>query len=275
MKRILLALLTATLAFGSQAQNDSTLLTSTNPLVATTGPNVLGPGRLMLEGSFEGYMKEMSNLVIVTDDGPVGYNYRNLEAKTLLRFGVGSSTELMLGLSASHASGILIQQSIPDDNLTVTPAVGVRMKLYDGGLKWYQPRIAFLTTIGLPYRQGTPGNDDNEVLVEPLIGIQARHHLGHRLMLDWQLDYTWNEHYPSIEVGNGPHCMLALRWLPTDRWLLGVGSDIGMSWFEACWQATPALQLSAHVGASLGLSLTTSGNFINANALLGASWRLR
>lgn len=268
MKKTIITIVAAALAFGVHAQQDSSLLHSANPLLTATGPNVLGGGGLMLEGMLGGQHYHDN----YTADGS---NFWWAGCGATLRYGVGSSAELTLGLRVGHLDGIYKQQSVPANNLSVVSSVGARLKLYDGGLHWYLPRVTFYTTIGLPYRQGRVAQLGGETVVEPTIGLQMRHHAGRRWMVDWALGYSWNEHFPQFVDGNGPQFLLAVRWLPTERWLLSVGAELGQTWLEARWQASRTLQLSAQAGISAAAALSSSGDMVDVNALLGVSWLIR
>ncbi len=250
-----------------------------NPLVSTTGPNVLGSGHIQWNTTLQ-----WDHLKYFTQEDILGAN-------TGFRFGVGNRAELTLDVKASHYSFIPFSQNqnhvqadsnnLPtaDNFTTVAPSVGARLLLYEG--KGWLPKVAFNTSVALASVSGRDWAAD-ETLVQPTIGLSFRNDLGKGWMLDYALNFTWNSHYPAQ---NYPPASLSVfaRWLATDRLMLGAGfttaswSEVFRGTFEVRYLATPDLQLSLQGGMSgiESLGVWNGSISITTHLMAGVSWTLR
>lgn len=253
-----------------------------NPLISTTGPNVLGSGRIQWNSNLEWFhIYHQSFLKMRTN---------TLGANTEVRFGVGSKAELTVGFGANHTfydrrylHFTNTEQPIKTDpnNILVAPSVGVKILLFEG--KGWLPQVAFHTNIALASNSNTTYFPKNYTAVQPTLGLRFRNQLGKRWMLDYSLDMTWNKLYP-IESFEGLSGSIYARWLATDRLMLGAGFRCGFSgdWsepfrgdFEVRYLANPNLQLTLQGGFSGGYELATEFGTIQAHLLTGVSWTIR
>ena len=151
-----------------------------NPLVATTGPNVLGQGKIQWNSQLEYMHYEWTSF------GPLANDLTNnsLGVGTSLRFGVGSRAELTLDLAGNYSN--LTGDSLRN-TCWLTPSVGARLLLFDG--RGWLPQVAFFTHVSVPVGQNAY-SDKWDSYVQPEIGLQFRNRLGQRWLLDYSLGYS-------------------------------------------------------------------------------------
>ena len=250
-----------------------------NPLVSTTGPNVLGSGHIQWNTSL--MWDHMRNFNI---NGTVGFD--GVGARTGFRFGIGNRAELTLGVEASHSvfnkmersmagSVISVNDLISPTNMKIAPSVGARLLLFEG--KGWLPKVTFNTSIAMAATKGYKYESDT--VVQPTIGLEFRNDLGKGWMLDYAVDFTWNRNSPRQ---NFPATTLSVfaRWLATERLLIGAGfktpnwTEPFKGLFEVRYLATPNLQLTLQGGLSNGNSL---GSYwaMETHVVAGVSWMLR
>ena len=250
-----------------------------NPLVSTTGPNVLGSGHIQWNTSLMWDHTRNFNI-----NGTVGFD--GVGARTGFRFGIGNRAELTLGVEASHSvfnkrersmagSVISVNDLISPTNMKIAPSVGARLLLFEG--RGWLPMVTFNTSIAMAATKGYKYESDT--VVQPTIGLEFRNDLGKGWMLDYAVDFTWNRNSPRQ---NFPATTLSVfaRWLATERLLIGAGFKTP-SWtepfkglFEVRYLATPNLQLTLQGGLSNGNSL---GSYwaMETHVVAGVSWMLR
>ena len=250
-----------------------------NPLVSTTGPNVLGSGHIQWNTSLMWDHMRSFNI-----NGTVGFD--GVGARTGFRFGIGNRAELTLGVEASHysiterersmaGSVISVNDLISPTNMKIAPSVGARLLLFEG--KGWLPKVTFNTSIAMAATKGYKYESDT--VVQPTIGLEFRNDLGKGWMLDYALDFTWNRNSPRQ---NFPATTLSVfaRWLATERLLIGAGfktpnwTEPFKGLFEVRYLATPNLQLTLQGGLSNGNSL---GSYwaMETHVVAGVSWMLR
>lgn len=252
-----------------------------NPLVSTTGPNVLGSGHIQWNSTLQWDYRQDSYRNYY-------HKYNGLGANTDFRFGIGNRAELTLGVEAYHYNYKtnwngsfdayeINSYGLTPDNLSIAPSVGARLLLYEG--KGWLPKVTFNTSVALAIVRGRTWAAD-ETLVQPTIGLAFRNDLGKGWMLDYALDFTWNRHYP---IQNYPPATFSLfaRWLATDRLLLGAGFSTAtwtepfMGALEVRYLASPDLQLTLQGGVSGGSGLGIWGSNFQSHALAGVNWMLK
>ena len=250
-----------------------------NPLVSTTGPNVLGSGHIQWNTSLMWDHTRNFNI-----NGTVGFD--GVGARTGFRFGIGNRAELTLGVEASHSvfnkrersmagSVISVNELISPTNMKIAPSVGARLLLFEG--KGWLPMVTFNTSIAMAATKGYKYESDT--VVQPTIGLEFRNDLGKGWMLDYAVDFTWNRNSPRQ---NFPATTLSVfaRWLATERLLIGAGfktpnwTEPFKGLFEVRYLATPNLQLTLQGGLSNGNSL---GSYwaMETHVVAGVSWMLR
>ena len=250
-----------------------------NPLVSTTGPNVLGSGHIQWNTSLMWDHMRSFNI-----NGTVGFD--GVGARTGFRFGIGNRAELTLGVEASHSvfnkmersmavSVISVNDLISPTNMKIAPSVGARLLLFEG--KGWLPKVTFNTSIAMAATKGYKYESDT--VVQPTIGLEFRNDLGKGWMLDYAVDFTWNRNSPRQ---NFPATTLSVfaRWLATERLLIGAGfktpnwTEPFKGLFEVRYLATPNLQLTLQGGLSNGNSL---GSYwaMETHVVAGVSWMLR
>ncbi len=250
-----------------------------NPLVSTTGPNVLGSGHIQWNTSLMWDHTRNFNI-----NGTVGFD--GVGARTGFRFGIGNRAELTLGVEASHysiterersmaGSVISVNDLISPTNMKIAPSVGARLLLFEG--RGWLPMVTFNTSIAMAATKGYKYESDT--VVQPTIGLEFRNDLGKGWMLDYAVDFTWNRNSPRQ---NFPATTLSVfaRWLATERLLIGAGfktpnwTEPFKGLFEVRYLATPNLQLTLQGGLSNGNSL---GSYwaMETHVVAGVSWMLR
>ena len=250
------------------AQNDTL-----NPLFSTTGPNVLGEGRIQWNSSLDYYR---SSLTFNEFD----YAFTNsFGATTGLRFGIGSRAELTFDVSGNYGfvESNLTGSVVTSSTNGARASVGVKL-LLSGGRRWL-PQVAFFTHVGVNNEQNAFNPSLRINRLQPQIGFMFRNQLGRRWAIDYSLGYAWSANSePGINFASQVQYSLFARWLAFDRLSFGVGvgnvnsaqSMIGD--FEVRYQPTSNIQLSLQSGSALGFGgrLTNS----QAHVLLGLHWTL-
>jgi hypothetical protein len=250
-----------------------------NPLVSTTGPDVLGSGHIQWNTSLMWDHMRSFNI-----NGTVGFD--GVGARTGFRFGIGNRAELTLGVEASHysiterersmaGSVISVNDLISPTNMKIAPSVGARLLLFEG--RGWLPMVTFNTSIAMAATKGYKYESDT--VIQPTIGLEFRNDLGKGWMLDYAVDFTWNRNSPRQ---NFPATTLSVfaRWLATERLLIGAGfktpnwTEPFKGLFEVRYLATPNLQLTLQGGLSNGNSL---GSYwaMETHVVAGVSWMLR
>ena len=250
-----------------------------NPLVSTTGPNVLGSGHIQWNTSLMWDHTRNFNI-----NGTVGFD--GVGARTGFRFGIGNRAELTLGVEASHSvfnkmelsmagSVISVNDLISPTNMKIAPSVGARLLLFEG--RGWLPMVTFNTSIAMAATKGYKYESDT--VIQPTIGLEFRNDLGKGWMLDYAVDFTWNRNSPRQ---NFPASTLSVfaRWLATERLLIGAGfktpnwTEPFKGLFEVRYLATPNLQLTLQGGLSNGNAL---GSYwaMETHVVAGVSWMLR
>lgn len=256
-----------------------------NPLLSTTGANVLGEGHIQWNSSLQwNHIKNHYSNYTRQFDG-IGIN-------TGFRFGIGNRAELTLGVEAFHYNyktnwegtgynsadmADMEGRGLAPDNISVAPSVGARLLLFEG--REWLPKVTFNTAVALATVHGRQWAAD-ETLVQPTIGLAFRNDLGKGWMLDYAVDFTWNRHFP---IQNFPvaSCSIFAHWLATDRLMLGAGFNTAtwtkpfMGAFEVRYLATHDLQLTLQGGVSSGESLGVWNGSAQVNALAGISWMIK
>ncbi len=243
-----------------------------NPLVATTGPNVLGQGHIQWNSNLEYLHYEINfshDPTIRVDRFGLGNG---------LRFGIGNRAELTVDLDCEYGMN---NSNRYRNGFGLTPSVGAKLLLSDGH-GWF-PQTAFFTHIAAPIP--LYNNAPWYTYVRPEIGFQFRNRLGQRWLLDYSLGFSWDGFSgdplaTSFDfLSDYVRYSLFARWLATDRLLLGVGvGNTNLVYqrsadFELRYQANPNLQLTVQASSKLGMSDVGTSNQVHA--LAGISWTIR
>ena len=253
----------------AHAQNDTL-----NPLLSTTGPNVLGAGRIQWSSSLDYY-----HLSQKYNQGQSVMASNSFGATTSLRFGVGNRAELSLNVSGAYSrlntQGVNIA---PSNAQNYYPSVGVKLLLNEG--RGWLPKVSFYTHVGLDIGQNAYQSNQWFKQVQPEIGLMFRNNLGGGYVLDYSLGYMWNAlSGPGIDIKNQIQYSIFARKLVGDRYTFGVGFGNNNSAhrfagdLEFRYLANPNLQLSARLGGTFGFQSTDYS--AQAHALLGVHWTLR
>lgn len=238
----------------AHAQNDTV-----NPLISTTGPNVLPAGDIQWKNQFG-----FSNIRYYGSS----FTSRSFTFDSRVRFGIGHHAELSLSLNAAKGS---IEYLAGDKDLysSFLPSIGAKLLIFEG--EGWKPTIAFNTSLGFPILHNQLIEDgvlEREFIVRPTIGLQFRNRLGSRWLLDYSLDLSWVYAGLPLVIPT-----LQARWLATDRLMLGAGIDED-GWNLSClYQVLPDLQLSFKGRYSL-ISNVTRG-VSDAHAFVGVNWMIR
>lgn len=261
----------------------------TNPLLSTTGPNTVGKGHVQLGGMATWYGFSHDHEVflatpMVHNSVNVHDNYRELGAGMALRYGFGSRFELMVGLTGADArSHIIFSNGSYDDTLTLlTPSLGLKMMLFEGGYGWL-PQVSAT----MAYRHSVakyPNRkwDSPEGGRGLILGFQFRNGLGARWTLDYGLSYRFGS---DIQLGINSARVYAMqkdkpfqfnimaRWLAADKLMVSFGMENVGGVAEVMWQATPTLQLKAQGGIAAGIG--PREGILETNAMVGFNWMMR
>jgi len=249
------------LSFTSQAQSDSI---PDSPLFSTSGANVLDEGDIMW----------CNNINIFHGRHKWGETYNTkytiFDANSGLRWGIGSRAELTLAFDASHSTGMVSEETIPDGNYCLTPSVGARLHLFGDGFKI--PVLTFYTDVTLPIRHGQLIDTYNETLAEPVIGIQLSRRFRRSLRLDLSLGYAWNQHNPYI-YGEPFRYSFNLRWLKNENHMISFGTQNHQAVIEHASQITDNLQLSESFMIAGGIN--DDVRVMEGYFAIGLNWKLR
>lgn len=242
--------------------------TVSNPLVTTTGPNVLGEGRIQWNSQIEYHH-------VGYNGGSMDFNSHSFGLSSGLRFGIGSRAELTLDLAGAYNTFDTVNFH---NTTSITPAVGAKLRLFDG--RGLLPQTSFFTHVAAPFGQNAY-NDRWYFLVQPEIGFQFRNHLGRSFLVDYSLGYSWNRYsFEDIDFTNHVQYSLYLRWLHSERLLTSIGIsnrnsihsptfDIeSRSLLRNDLQLTIALSVAAGYGNEVGLADRVHG-------LVGISWMIK
>lgn len=256
----------ALMAFAATAtaQNDTV-----NPLVATTGPNVLGAGHIQWNNSLE-YLHDENNL------GAYKYNSHSFGFATGFRFGIGSRAELTLNLSGQYNTF----DNVHFHNTTgVAPSVGAKLLLYEG-TRWL-PQTSFYTSVSNYFYQNA-FNEKWSTLVQPQIGFLFRNHLGKKWMIDYSLGYSWNRYSTDdyIDFASQIDYSLYLRQITTKGTMFSIGISNKNSArafagdIEVRHQFNDNLQTYLQIALAAGHG-SNAGIADRLHGLLGLSWMLK
>ena len=261
----------------AHAQNDTL-----NPLLSTTGPNVLGVGRIQWSSSLDYYhlsqKYNQAQPLMATNSFGATTSLR-FGATTSLRFGVGNRAELSLNVSGAYSRFFPQRLDItPSNAQNYYPSVGVKLLLNEG--RGWLPKVSFYTHVGLAIGQNAYQSNQWFKQVQPEIGLMFRNNLGGGYVLDYSLGYMWNAlSGPGIDIKNQIQYSIFARKLVGDRYTFGVGFGNNNSAhrfagdLELRYLANPNLQLSARLGGTFGFQSTDYS--AQAHALLGVHWTLR
>ena len=253
----------------AHAQNDTL-----NPLFSTTGPNVLGAGRIQWNSSLDYFH---SSYVLYGSESTLLSN--NFGATTGLRFGIGNRAELTLDVSGAYAL-LKTENYIGSVRNTQSyyPSVGVKLLLAEG--KGWLPQVAYFTHVGMVISESAFNPTIKYIIVQPEIGLMFRNRVGRSCAIDYSLGYAWNSGSdPGIDFRNQVQYSLFFRKLVSERHTVGVGIGNNnsahqfMGNIEWRYLVNPNLQLSLQAGGSLGLASDSYADRAHAN--LGIHWVLR
>ena len=251
-------MMTMVVSFAAKAQNDTV-----NPLISTTGPNVLDAGKLQLNGEMTWFHY---------------YNYFNhadeLGAGAGLRWGIGNRAELTFGVK--HEIFNMVGSDTITDSYRTTPSLGARLMLYEGNK--VLPTITFQTGVALPIGRNVNWGRFDDTHLQPSMVIQFRNRIGRRWMIDYAFGIEWYTPQFSTHMYGDFLYSVAARWVASDRLMLGIvvadrylNSGCGL---EVLYQATPTLQLGAKANFS-GIFDGFSAPVNNFNATVGINWMLK
>ena len=253
----------------AHAQNDTL-----NPLFSTTGPNVLGAGRIEWNSSLD-YFHSSYDLF----GSQTTHLSNNFGATTGLRFGIGNRAELTLDASGMYTLLKIENYNGPVRNTqNYYPSVGVKLLLAEG--KGWLPQVAFFTHVGMEISESAFNPTLWYKEVQPEIGLMFRNRIGRSWAIDYSLGYAWNSGYvPGIDFRNQVQYSLFFRKLVSERHTVGVGIGNNNSAHQLMgdveWRylVNPNLQLSLQAGGSLGFASDSYADQAHAN--LGIHWTLR
>ena len=256
---------------------------STNVLFLTSGPGVLGSGRLMA-----GFSAQWDCTEVLGGGGR--YNYYGADAG--LRWGIGGKAELTLGLGwytasiayptvTSSAKDVLFDTVDRYYIRNLQPSIGARLNLYEG--RGWLPQVTFNTKITVPFTLST--NFCNPDSLSPyghaMMSLQFRNIIGKRWAIDYSAGVWWHQTTGIYGVNRAewePEFTIFGRWLATDRLMLGVGYrhewESHRSAMEVTWQDTPELQLKAEASFGMGMRAVNDG-MLDIHTLVGLNWMLK
>lgn len=246
------------------AQNDTV-----NPLVATTGPNVLGEGRIQWNSSIE-YLHDGNNL------GAYQYNSNSFGLSSGFRFGIGKRAELTFDIAGRYNTF----DTVHFHNTTgITPSVGAKLLLYEGR-KWL-PQTSFYTSVSNPIHQNA-FNEQWSTMVQPQIGFQFRNRLGKMWMIDYSLGYSWNRYSTDdyIDFAKQIDYSLHVRRITSKGNLFSIGisnrnsAGTFVGDIEERFQISDNLQAYFQVALSGGYG-SSAGIVDRIHVLAGLNWMLK
>lgn len=258
--------------------------TDENPIFATSGPNILDKGGMLLhnELSFE-YL----------DINVVETKESIFSLGSSFRLGIGHNTELNLKLAAGYLQSVNVSDVKMQSEMLV-PSLGVKVGLFEG--RGVLPQMSFSTDVAIPLALyfGEQSNADF-MRPQPTIGLEFRNRIGRRFAIDYSLGYNWHS-YGYVEWNDGLRYSLAFNALITERLALGIawgkgnfraindgGTSISNSTITyltnkvnatLLYQATPNLQLSMRGNMQLGSSFDNWSDYsTTAELTAGFSWK--
>lgn len=252
----------------AHAQNDTL-----NPLFSTTGPNVLGEGRIQWNNTVDYYYS-------IQHFDNNNYTLNNaFGLSTGFRFGIGNRAELTLDVAGAYGK----VESTWIDGLTrnsgnTRAAAGAKLLLTEG--RGWLPQVAFFTSVG--WRTDKYAFNNIWVSrVQPQIGLMFRNRVGRAWAFDYSIGYSWEASSgPDIDFTSQIKYSIGVRRLIFDRLMLGIEISNGnsanrmASGIEARFQATPNLQLSLQEGFAFGLSKDLLAS-AQSHFLFGLHWTIR
>lgn len=266
MKHIVFLLVATFFAFNLSAQTDtsSSQPSDENPLFQTTGANVIGAGKIEMNGALDYFYfnKEYHQT------NPYHLRSDLIGANLGVRFGIGHRAEFNISLAGNTSAN--------EYNLTrneffssgiFTPSVGARLLLF-GGRKWV-PMVTFHTQVYFPMYFGRSFQYD----VQPLIALQFRNRIGERWALDYSLGYMWGQSVPASHLLGALRYSIFARCLITDRFMLGFGIENSGAKIEALWQLKPDLQLKAQ--SSFSAAFGGGMQSFESYSLIGINWMIK
>ena len=248
------------------AQNDTV-----NPLVSTTGPNVLGAGRIQWNNSIE-YLHDGSNL------GVYRYNSHSFGLATGFRFGIGSRAELTLDLEGRYNTFDNANHRF-HNTTGITPSIGAKLLLNEG--KGWLPQTSFYTYVSNSFDQH-PFDEEWSSLVQPQIGFQFRNRLGQSWLLDYSLGYSWNRYSTDDYINFVGQIDYSIHlWdIISEGKMVGFGisnrnsAHVFSGYTEVRRQLNDNLQLYFQVGIQAGFGKEV-GILDRLHGLVGLSWMLK
>lgn len=262
---------------------EQTLQPDSNSLTATTGPNTIGADRLQLSGNlgWSHFDYHDDYFTINPDNSMTEVNKSSvMNAFGLgagLRYGIGNIFELYLNPSGSmYSLRNRENDSIETQDLkTLGITFGGKLRFYEGGHGWVPSMAIFASLTALTYtRSGDNSTYSDNLYCTPSLGLQFRNRFGGRWLLDYSLGVNiYSGNAQNYKPTGAFDYSVMLRWLPTDRLMLGAGIDDNYGLFEVLWQATPALQVKAQAGVSGGVGLGSGMFYSYANA--GINWMIK
>lgn len=239
-----------------------------NPLIATTGPNVLGQGNIQWNSSLEYYHYGHNS-------ANLHFNTHSFGLATGMRFGIGNRAELTLDLAGAYNT---FDTTSFHNTTGFSPAVGAKLLLFEG--RGWLPKTSFFTYVAAPVQQNAY-NERWNTLVQPEIGFQFRNRLGKWFLLDYSLGYAWNRYsVEDINFINQVQYSLHLRWIHSDRQMTSIGLSNRNSIhapsvdIETRRQLTNDLQLTAAASVAAGFGLGV-GFSDRIHGFVGLSWMIK
>lgn len=242
-----------------------------NLLVSTTGPNVLGEGRIQWDNSIE-YFHDGGGL------GVYQYNSHSFGLSTGFRFGVGSRAELTLDINGRYNTFNNVNYRF-HNTTGITPSVGAKLLLYKG--RGWVPQTAFYTYVSNPINQ-QPFDEEWSSLVQPQIGFQFRNNLGKSWLLDYSLGYSWDRYSTDtyINFTSQIDYSIHFRNITPKGNMVGCGisnrnsARVLSGDTEVRRQLNDNLQLYFQVGIVAGFAKEV-GIIDRLHGLVGLSWMLK
>ena len=239
------------------------------PLLYTTGPNVLGNGRIQWNNHIE-YHHVGSTV------GAYDYNSHCFGLATGFRFGIGSRAELTLDIEGQYCT---FDNDHFHNTTGFTPSVGAMLLLYEG--KGLLPQTAFYTHVATPVYQNA-FNEKWAAIVQPEIGFQFRNRIGKSFLVDYSLGYSWNRYSQDdhLDFSDQVQYSLYLRWLHSERQITSIGVSNRNSIhsptidIETRRLLRDDLQLTMAWSISAGYS-RNNGILDRVHGLAGISWMIK
>lgn len=270
MKHIVLLLVATLLTLNISAQNetDSAQPSDENPLFQTTGANVIGAGKIEMNGSLDYFYFNKD----YPQSNPYHLRTDQIGANLGFRFGIGHRAEFNISLDGSTAaSEYNLSRNEFFSSGVFTPSVGARLLLF-GGRKWI-PMVTFHTQVHFPMYFDSSYGTRPQYDVQPLIALQFRNRIGQRWALDYSLGYMWGKSVPAYHLLGALRYSLFARCLITDRFMLGFGIENSGAKIEALWQLKPNLQLKAQ--SSFSAAFGGGMQHFESYSLIGINWMIK